>query len=360
MSIANRYPLAVSFQLPSIHSVVQSVELISDPMGYDYFLYSGEKKLIQIDVTKCLQELLELVPNYPFAKYIRQDPLSMARYWNETHERDDLDREKVLTFIRRWGRIGQLSRAREGIYELNQQLYATALGIKDADRAKFDPEQIRLLDLKNMAEGKMIPFSWAQDNLRQLAKMARLTLNLERNLKSNQLAVDLNRKNMKRMLAAWNCLSIAFEDSIDVASPKLNLHKVWEIVPKGRKEVIDQRYCAGIYAEYIQNINHFLSPITQRVLTTSNFETLNKIYGSFETAFAGILYKFWTDEMRISQRCLKCNRPFIPLRNREDRKYCGNRCRESVNKKTYRQRRRAKSTSTIRKIPVQTKRKEGK
>ena len=360
MSIANRYPLAVSYQLPHIQSVRQEVDLVSDPLGYDYFQYSGTPTLVDLDATGCLQDLLELVPTYPTTEDLRQDPLAIPKYWNESFERDDLDREKVLAFIRKWGRIGQLSPARDGIYELDNLLYATALGIFDEKRKSFDPGEIKLAFLKLMAEGKIIPFSWAQDSLRQIAKMARLTVNLERNLKGSELSIDFHRKNMKRLLASWNCLSIAIDDSVDISSPKYNLSEVWNQKPKGRENLLDENYCSRIYTEYIGNINHFLSPISHSVLTTTDFETLNRLKGSFETAFAGILYKFWTDEMRISQRCIHCNKPFIPIRKREDRKYCSNRCRETVNKKNYRQRNQAQKTPISTKRSTQPKRKEGK
>jgi hypothetical protein len=262
MSIANRYPLAVSYQLPHIQSVRQEVELISDPLGFDYFQYSGTPTLVDLDKTGCLQDLLELVPTYPTTEDLRQDPLAIPKYWNESFERDDLDREKVLAFIRKWGRIGQLSPARDGIYTLDNLLYATALGIFDEKRKSFDPGEIKLASLKLMAEGKMIPFSWAQDSLRQIAKMARLTVNLERNLKGGELSIDFHRKNMKRLLASWNCLSIAIDDSVDISSPKYNFSEVWNQKPKGRPILLDENYCFRIYTEYIGNINHFLSPIS--------------------------------------------------------------------------------------------------
>lgn len=341
MSIAYRYPLAVSFQIPSIQSVRQDVELIASPLGYDYFLYSGTSTLFEIDTTACVQELLALVPTYPISENLRHDPLSPSKYWNETYDRDDLDHEKVLAFVRKWGRVGQLSPARNGIYELDQDYYATALGVFGEKRKHFDPDELIVRDLKLMSEGTIVPYIWVQDSLRQLAKMTRLTLGLERNSKNGELSVDLNRKNMKRLLAAWNCLTVAFEDSEDVTASKYNLHKVWNQKPKGRKVVLDDNYCAGIYRDYIRSINYFLSPITQNVLTTNDFKTINELKGTFETALSFILYKFWTDEMRVSHRCHYCNRLFIPVRNREDRKYCSGRCRETVNKKNYRDRIRA-------------------
>jgi len=357
MSTSYRSPLGVAFTVPLVPSIKRKAEMFQHPLGYMYVRYSGKREEVKLNLRESIQDLLKLVPPYvavpsPSLSVNEGDFFNSAIYLNASRVRDDLDTNAVIEFLNKWGLVGLLSPSREKMQSVEEFWIRWHLGVP-ADQG-FDVDNLPINVLSQIAVGNIIPFSWIQDSLRQLAKMVRLTMILLWSEAIQKSSVDLEQKTMKRILASWNELPFVFDDGDDPGDAQFKFRKQWQEKPVNRKLLLDPDKCEEILGQFAYSLNQYVAPITSQVLMTGSWDEIILKSSCFETSLCTYLSTFWSDLNRAPKRCDECKNLYMPQRIKTDARFCGKRCKETFHKRESRKRQRAKSkeNSTFLKVDV--------
>jgi hypothetical protein len=82
-------------------------------------------------------------------------------------------------------------------------------------------------------------------------------------------------------------------------------------------------------------MNKHLSLITKSVVTTQGVRRFNLENTGLETAFSAYLVNAFRDK-KIKRVCVECGSVFLPVRVKEENKYCGESCSKKVRNRNFR------------------------
>jgi hypothetical protein len=343
--------------VPVVPSIKRKAEIVQHPLGYTYVRYSGKREEVKLNPRESIHDLLKLVPPYtavpsPLLSVNEEDFFNSNYYLNASRVRDDLDPNAVIEFLNKWGLVGLLNPSRDKMQSVDEFWIRWLLGVPAGRR--FDVDNLLLDDLNQIAKGNVVPFTWIQDSLRQLAKMVRLTLNLLSSQAIHKSSVDFEQKTMKRILASWNELPFVFDDGEDPGGSQFKFRKQWQEKPVNRKLLLDPGKCEDILSQFAYSLNQYVAPITSQVLMAGSWDEIVLSLSCYETALCTYLLSSWSDLTRAPKRCDECKNLYIPQRVKTDARFCGKRCKETFHKRESRKRQRAKSeeNSTFLKVDI--------
>lgn len=341
MKTSKASPLSVSFRVPDLVVTIRKAELI-DEKGYAYIRYSGDSEPEEFN-KEAFTELLKLIPPI---KYIEKNGKRLVG----EYELPDIDPNKVIRFINRFGVIGisdlgyrnsalekSSPRALAGFLNMNLDKSVKPL-YKDK---QLDPKFRRhLLEIRN---GNEFPYWHILGLLRNLARSARLYNNLHNDPNFTSERLELNDKNRKRIVSAWYSYGGAFLDSEDPADKKFFNNPEWLFrYNKGKHSSLD--FAEGALSSFAELMNFHLRPISGSVIDTDSTREFKRQNSGFETAFSGYLVNSFYDQ-RTKRICLVCRKPFLPERVKEENKYCGEFCAKVIRNQRYRAKQKKVSAS---------------
>jgi hypothetical protein len=327
--------LAVSFFLPEIPFLKREAKLYADESGYLFVQYSGEAKIQEGFNPEALSELLKLIPAM---EYLYDEK---GKKKHGIYTIPDIEPKKVIAYLNRFGVVGI-----SDIEFRNQVITGrdflsitrlTGLNPKNAEKLykgeTLDPKFLdRLMAIRN---GDEVPYRLIEKILKDLARSARLYINLLDDPTFTQKEVlYLTDKNRKRIVSAWNRYGGAFKDSEDSASSKFNLNEEWTYTYAGKRKIPVLDFAEGALSDFSQVMNKHLSLITKSVISTQGVRAFNLQNTGLETAFSAYLVNAFQDK-KIKRVCVVCGSVFLPLRVKEENKYCGETCSKKVRNRIY-------------------------
>ena len=329
-------PLAVSYFLPEIPFLKREARICADESGYLFVQYSGEATIQERFDPEALTELLKLIP---VIEYIYDEK---GKKKHGIYNIPEIDPKRVIAYLNRFGVVGisdldfrnQVMTGRD----LPSITRLTGLSLKNAEKLykgkSLDP---KFLDRLNaIRKGDEVPYRLIEKILKDLAKSARLYINLleDPNFAEKE-ALSLSDKNRKRIVSAWNGFGGAFKDSEDPASSRFNLNEEWTYTYGGKRKIPVLDFAEGALSDFSQVMNKHLSLITKSVVTTQGVRRFNLENTGLETAFSTYLVNAFRDK-KIKRVCVECGSVFLPVRVKEENKYCGESCSKKVRNRTFR------------------------
>lgn len=343
MATPKKYPLSVAFNVPLVDSVKRKAVLIKEENGYQYIRYEGEKESVKVTGDN-VTDLLCLIPAFQEFQGAEKwkgikDPLD-RRAWNH-HE---INPEKIVKFLNRWGMIGT-STATKNIQRVQVNantdfaiahalgFYVTPLEAKRlVGGSRFSERFGEILNLNE------IPLPWIEEELRTLAWITRLVINILHDPhfynRSEREEIKLNRENRKRIISAnYHHAVFAFEDGKDPATSRKKLTEEWtEEALNDAEKVLDS---------FAGELNRYLAPLTVSVVRTEKTEEFYRRNLGFETAYASDLLNAMKNGSAFLI-CQECEKPYFPKRVRQDAKYCGTRCSGNARAREWKRENRAR------------------
>jgi hypothetical protein len=330
MKTPKESPLAVSHFLPEISFLKREAKIYADESGYLFVQYSGEAKIQERFDSDAFSELLKLIP---VMEYLYDEK---GKKRHSAYNIPEIDPHKVISYLNRFGVVGISDlEFRKNIMsdrDLSSITRKTGLNLKNAQKLykgkSLDPKFLDRLNAIRM--GDEVPYHLIEKILRDLAKCARLYVNLleDPNFAEREV-LSLTDKNRKRIVSAWNGFGGAFKDSEDPASPKFNLNEEWTYTYGGNRKIPALNFAESALSDYSQVLNKHLSLITKSVVTTQEVRAFNLQNTGLETAFSAYLLNAFKDK-KVKRVCRECGSVFLPERIKEENKYCGNSCRRKV------------------------------
>ena len=335
MKIPKESPLAISYFLPEIPFLKREAKIYADESGYLFVQYSGEVQIQERFDPEALTELLKLIP---VIEYIYDEK---GKKKHGIYNIPEIDPHKVISYLNRFGVVGisdlefrnQVMTGRD----LPSITRLTGLSLKNAQKLfkgkSLDPKFLERLNA--IRKGDEVPYRLIERILKDLAKSARLYINLleDPNFAEREV-LSLNDKNRKRIVSAWNGFGGAFKDSEDPASSKFNLNEEWTYTYAGKRKIPALDFAEGALSDFSQVMNKHLSLITKSVVTTQSVRRFNLENTGLETAFSAYLVNNFRDR-KVKRVCVECGSVFLPIRVKEENKYCGLSCRRKLPNRNY-------------------------
>ena len=328
-------PLAVSYFLPEISFLKREAKIYADESGYLFVQYSGEAQIQERFNPEAITELLKLIP----AMEYNYDEKGKRLHYK--YQIPDIDPKRVTAYLNRFGVVGisdlefrnQVMTGRD----LPSITRLTGLSLKNAQKLfkgkSLDPKFLERLNA--IRKGDEVPYRLIERILKDLAKSARLYINLLADTNFTKTEVlSLTDKNRKRIVSAWYFYGGAFKDSEDPASPKFSTNEEWTYTYGGKKKIPVLDFAEGALSNFSEVMNKYLSLITKSVVTTQGVRRFNLENTGFETAFSAYLVNAFRDK-KIKRVCVECGSVFLPVRVKEENKYCGEPCSKKVRNRNY-------------------------
>lgn len=329
-------PLAVSYFLPEIPFLKREAKIYADESGYLFVQYSGEATIQERFDPEAFSELLKFIP---VMEYIYDEK---GKKKHGIYNIPEIDPKRVISYLNRFGIVGisdldfrnQVMNGRD----LPSITRLTGLNLKNGMKLykgkSLDP---KFLDRLNaIRQGDEVPYRLIEKILKDLAKSARLYINLLEDPNFTERDVlSLTDKNRKRIVSAWNGFGGAFKDSEDPASSRFNLNEEWTYTYGGKRKLSSLDFADGALSSFSLVMNHHLSLFTKSVVTTQGVRRFNLENTGLETAFSAYLVNAFRDK-KIKRVCVECGSVFLPVRVKEENKYCGDSCSKKVRNRTFR------------------------
>jgi hypothetical protein len=329
-------PLAVSFALQEIPFIRREARLCVDESGYAFVQYSGEAQIEETFNPEALTELLKLIP---VMEYIYDEK---GKRKHGIYNLPDIDPSGVIAYINRFGVVGisdidfrnQVITGRD-IQSISR---LTGLNLENAQKLyKGKALDSKFIDRLNaISAGDEVPYLQIERTLKDLAKCARLFINLlEDTSFAKGKVLALTEKNRKRIVSAWNSSGGAFKDSEDPANPKFNTNVEWTYTKGGKKKIPILDFAEGALSSFSLVLNKHLALVTKSVVTTQGVRRFNLENTGLETALSAYLVNAFQDK-KVKRVCVVCGSVFLPLRVKEENKYCGDSCSKKVRNQRHR------------------------
>jgi hypothetical protein len=329
-------PLAVSYFLPEIPFLKRKAKIYADESGYLFVQYSGEAQIQERFNPEAFSELLKLIP---VVEYIYDEK---GKKKHGIYNIPEIDPHKVISYLNRFGVVGisdldfrnQVMTARD----LPSITRLTGLSVKNVEKLykgkSLDPKFLdRLNAIRN---GDEVPYRLIEKILKDLAKSARLYINLlsDPNFEGGK-DLSLTDKNRKRIVSAWHGYGGAFKDSEDPADSEFWNNEEWRYTYSGKRKIPALDFAEGALSAFSQVMNKHLSLITKSVVTTQAVRRFNLENSGLETAFSAYLLNAFKDK-KVKRVCVECGSVFLPQRIKEENKYCGESCSKKVRNRKQR------------------------
>ena len=327
-------PLAVSYFLPEIPFVRRKADLYADKSGYLFVQYSGEPEIEERFNPEAFSELLKIIP---VIEYIYDEK---GRRKHGVYNLPEIDPKKVISYLNRFGVVGisDLNFRNRVITErdLPSLTRNTGISLTEAKKllkgGKLSPKFVERLNA--IREGNEVPYRIVEKILKDLARSARLYINLmEDPAFENRDILTLSDKNRKRIVSAWRNSGGAFKDSEDPAHSKFNLHEEWTYTDSRKRSHLD--YAESSLSEFSQVMNFHLSIVSKSVLSTQEVREFTERNTGLETSFSAYLVNSFKDK-KVKRFCIECGAVFLPMRIKEENKYCGEVCSKRVRNRNFR------------------------
>jgi hypothetical protein len=329
-------PLAVSYFLPEIFFLKREARIYADESGYLFIQYSGEAQIQERFDSEALTELLKIIPVIEYI-YDEKGKKKQGEY-----NLPDIDPHKIVSYLNRFGVVGisdiEFRNNVMGQRDPVSITRLTGITLKNAQKLykgkTLDP---KFLDRLNaIRTGDEVPYRLIEKILKDLAKSARLYINLleDPNFAEREV-LSLTDKNRKRIVSAWNRYGGAFKDSEDPANPKFNLNIEWTYTYAGKRKIPALDFAESALSDFSLVMNKHLSLISKSVVTTQEVRRFNLENTGLETAFSAYLLNAFKDK-KIKRVCVECGSVFLPVRVKEENKYCGESCSKKVRNRTFR------------------------
>lgn len=346
MTTVKAYLLGVSLLLPLENSFKQTATLETDGNGFQFISYSGEPEKVVLR-PQVLPDLFNLASFWPAADH--------GKLLNESQE--DLDAllypssapEQLLHFINRWGRIGLLDERRFQLTQLSAQEFGITLTNENLGKRKAE-----LLFFKDgklnreywnrslaISYGHQIPYFWVEQEVRYLARCARLVLNLLIGDPRGRDRFAASRANRMRVLAAWDMAPLFIPEGKDAGKYR-NLDPSWDGTWGAQQ--FDFSFSKVVMDDFAVHMNKYVNPISSMIVRTSAIEEHNYRRFGLETAIATYILDLLKNG-GIPLRCQECQGTYFPERHRTDGKWCSATCGSTARTREKRRRDREKSTS---------------
>lgn len=353
-------PLAVSYSVPSFGFIRRKAKIYVDKSDYLFVQYSGETQIQERFNSEALTELLKLIP---VIEYIYDEKNEKQ---HGIYNLPEINPHKVVSYLNRFGVIGisdiDFRNRVMNETDLASITRLTGLNRKNAQKLykgkSLSPNFVeRLLAIRT---GDEVPYHLIEKILTDLAKSARLYLNLLRDpdFEKNRNPLSLTNKNRKRIVSAWHFFGGAFKDDEDPADPRFSLNVEWTHTKGGSQKIPVLDFAEGALSNFSQVMNKHLSLITKSVVTTQGVRRFNLENTGLEVAFSAYLVNAFKDK-RIKRVCVECGFPFLPERIKEENKYCGERCSKKVRNRNYKAKKKISALKTGSKATTKS-RKENK
>jgi hypothetical protein len=339
MKIPKESPLAVSHFLPEIPYLKREAQIYADESGYLFVQYSGEAQVQERFDPEAFSELLKLIPAMEYIYEETGNGRKKKRHG--VYNIPEIDPKKVIAYINRFGVVGisDIEFRNQAITRRDLPSIAglTGLNGKNAEKLykgkSLDP---KFLDrLRGILNGDEVPYRHIEKILKDLAKSARLYINLLEDPNFEKGGVlSLTDKNRKRIVSAWNHFGGAFKDSEDPADSRFNVNEEWTYTFGGKKRIPVLDFAEGALSDFSLLMNKHLSLISRSVVTTQGVRRFNLENTGLEAAFSAYLVNALKDK-KIKRICLECGSVFLPERVKEENKYCGISCRKKVTNRNY-------------------------
>jgi hypothetical protein len=265
--------------------------------------------------------------------------------------KEDIEPYEAVEFVNRFGQIGlgdylRLTKLQRPFTvdkgELTPEQAVALLGIphkylNEVKRTyKSDPKKWRAL-LRKIQSGDLIPFSWIEKDLRDLAKCVRILLVLDKNYKEGDTYLTLPHtysRKLRRFLVASEMVFLPKGKGQDYDYRPLD-KKVWDF---------SERQILARWKNFAFDLNRFLTPITFNAVSEARSEmTFQKSLG-VETWLIYEMLKTQSHLLDVYCARAKCRKPFIRQRNSEVARYCSPNC--SSAERNLRKRARDKKNSS--------------
>ncbi len=349
MKTPKESPLAISYFLPEIPYLKREAKIYADESGYLFVQYSGEAKIQESFDSDALTELLKLIP---VMEYVYDEK---GKKKHGEYNIPEIDPHKVISYLNRFGVVGISDIESRNRVMTERDLPAiTRLTKLTPTKAKklykgksLDPKFLdRLLAIRS---GDEVPYYLIEKVLRDLAKSARLYINLleDPNFEKNEV-LSLTDKNRKRIVSAWKGYGGAFKDSEDPASPKFNVNEEWTYTYGGKRKIPVLDFAESSLSDFSQVMNKHLSLITKSVVTTEGVRRFNLENTGLETAFSAYLLNNFKGK-KVKRVCVVCGSVFLPVRVKEENKYCGLSCRRKLPNRNYKAKQKVSASKAGRK-----------
>ena len=336
MKSPKKSPLAVSFTLQEIPFIKRESRLCVDESGYAFVQYSGEAQIQETFNADALTELLKLIPVMKY-KYDEK-----GRRKHGIYDLPRIDSSGVIAYINRFGVVGisDINFREKVIQEQDFLSIVRLTGFNEQKTKKLykgkalDPKFIdRLIAI---SVGNEVPYLLIENTLKDLARCARLFINLLEDANFREAGVlSLTDKNRKRIVSAWNNEGGAFKDEEDPANPKFNTNIEWTYTKGGEKKIPILDFAEGALSSFSLVLNKHLALITKAVVTTQGVRRFNLDNTGLETALSAYLVNAIQDK-KVKRVCVVCGSVFLPMRVKEENLYCGERCSKKVRNKRLR------------------------
>lgn len=351
--------LAVSYFLPEIPFLKRKAKIFADESGYLFVQYSEEAEIQELFKSEALTELLKLIP---VIEYIYDEK---GKKKHGVYNLPEIDPHKVISYLNRFGVVGisdiELRKQVMTERDLSSITRLTGLNLKNAKKLykgkALDP---KFLDRLNaIRKGDEVPYRLIENILKDLAKSARLYLNLleDPNFAKSPEVLSLTDKNRKRIVSAWHFYGGAFKDSEDPASSQFNLNEEWTYTYSGKRKIPALDFAEGALSNFSQVMNKHLSLITKSVVTTQGVRRFNLENTGLETSFSAYLLNAFRDT-KIKRVCVECGSVFLPIRVKEENKYCGEVCSKKVRNRNYKAKKKVSASKAGSKAPKARKEKK--
>ena len=337
-------PLAVSHFLPEISFLKREAAIYADESGYLFVQYSGEAQIQERFEPEALTELLKIIP---VLEYIYDEK---GKKKHGIYNIPKIDPKKVIAYINRFGVVGiSDTEFRNKVITERDLVSITRLTGLDLQESKklykgktLDPKFLNRLNA--IRNGDEVPYRLVEKILKDLAKSARLYINLLDDPTFEESGeLSLTEKNKKRIVSAWHGFGGAFKDSEDPASSKFNLNEEWTYT-YGKQKIRVLDYAEDALSNFSQTINKHLSLISKSVITTQEVRRFNLENTGLETAFSAYLVNAFRDR-KVKRVCVECGSVYLPLRVKEENKYCGDPCSKKVRNRIYKAKKKVSAST---------------
>jgi hypothetical protein len=335
MKTPKESPLTVSYFLPEIPFLKREAKICADKSGYLFVQYSGEAKIQERFDSDAFSELLKLIP---VMEYIYDEK---GKRRHGVYNIPEIDPNKVISYLNRFGVVGISDLDfRNNVMsgrDIPSITRLTKLNLANAQKLyKGKSLDLKFLERLNaIRTGDEVPYHFIEKILKDLAKCARLYVNLleDPNFAEREV-LSLTDKNRKRIVSAWNGYGGAFKDSEDPASPKFSVNEEWTYTYGGKRKIPALNFAESALSDFSQIMNKHLSLITKSVVTTEGVRKFNLENTGLETAFSAYLLNAFKDK-KVKRVCVVCGSVFLPVRVKEENKYCGQSCRRKLPNRNY-------------------------
>jgi hypothetical protein len=326
MATPKPFHLTVSIRpKPILPALRNATFRIDKKIGYRYFEFDDE---VIIQDTHSIPEIMEAVLNLitPTRALNVEEQKMLGVGENSTWLAvDDLEPDKAEEFLNTYGQIGLANYyRREKMTRLmspSSFMTEAKISYKHLDTLKEEHKDNSALFYRRIDriwQGKEIPFSWVEDDLRRLAKCIRMKLAIDKNRSEGYEEILItDSKQFRRIIHAWDRSGFAIPGGKDSGNYR-PLDKSWSM---------SQRHKESILQDFVSAINNFLRPVSQAITTEAIEELVQKNSG-IETA---ICYEVFSRlEPLLERICAnpKCKKPY--LIERSTKTFCSDGCASYV------------------------------